>query len=52
MNNITQTANAQTKEDVKNSVLIVSVLVNLFVFTAWLVIEATPNYTVALVSGL
>ena len=38
MNEITH--NTQTKEDVKNSVLIVSVLVNLFVFTTWLVIEA------------
>ena len=47
MNEITHTT--QTKEDVKNSVLIVSVLVNLFVFTAWLVVEAS-DVTLAVVA--
>lgn len=42
----------QTREDVKNSVLIVSVLVNLFIFITWLVIETSPNHAVALISSL
>jgi hypothetical protein len=47
----TNTHNAQTKEDLKNSVLIVSVLVNLFVLTGWLVIESSSNLALALVQG-
>ena len=42
---------AQTREDLKNSVLIVSVLVNLFLFTAWLVVEASPYVGFALVTS-
>ena len=48
MNELTHTA-TQTKEDIKNSVLIVSVLVNLFVFTTWLVVEA-GNASLAIVA--
>jgi hypothetical protein len=48
---ITTHTNTQTKEDLKNSVLIVSVLVNLFFLTGWLVLEASSTYALALVQG-
>ncbi|HEX8389822.1 MAG TPA: hypothetical protein VF597_00160 [Candidatus Saccharimonadales bacterium] len=39
----------QTSADLKSALLIVSLVVNLFLFTAWLVIQADPR--VALVVG-
>lgn len=50
MSNETHTINTQTKEDMKNSILIVSVLINLFVFTSWLVVEVSPDYAFALLA--
>lgn len=38
----------QTNEDLKNSILIVSLIANLFVLTAWLVVQADPSITLAL----
>lgn len=34
----------QTSEDLKTALLIVSLSINLFVFTAWLVIQTDPRY--------
>ena len=34
----------QTSEDLKTALLIVSLGINLFVFTAWLVIQTDPRY--------
>ena len=42
----------QTVNDFKNSILIVSVLVNLFILTTWLVIQASPTYGLVLVNYL
>jgi hypothetical protein len=38
----------QTREDLKTALLIVSMTVNLFLFTAWLVIQADPNLSLVL----
>lgn len=38
----------QTSEDLKTALLIVSVTVNLFLFTAWLVIQADPSVALVL----
>lgn len=38
----------QTSEDLKTALLIVSLTVNLFLFTAWLVIQADPNVALVL----
>lgn len=38
----------QTSEDLKTALLIVSVTVNLFLFTAWLVVQADPNVALVL----
>ena len=38
----------QTGEDLKTALLIVSMTVNLFLFTAWLVIQADPNLALVL----
>lgn len=42
----------QTAEDFKNAGLVVSVLVNLFVFSAWLVLEVTDAYNAQIISYL
>lgn len=34
----------QTSEDLKTALLIVSLSVNLFLFTAWLVVQTDPRY--------
>lgn len=36
-------------EDVRNSILVVSVLVNLFVLIGWLVVEVSNRYDAALI---
>jgi hypothetical protein len=36
-------------EDVRNSILVVSVLVNLFVLIGWLVVEVSSRYDAALI---
>ena len=38
----------QTGEDLKTALLIVSMTVNLFLFTAWLVIQVDPNLALVL----
>lgn len=38
----------QTSEDLKTALLLVSLIVNLFLFTAWLVIQADPNLALVL----
>lgn len=50
--NTTETVTYQTANDFKNSILIVSVLVNLFILTTWLVVQASPYYAAQLVSYL
>ncbi|HRK40997.1 MAG TPA: hypothetical protein PLN95_02865 [Candidatus Saccharibacteria bacterium] len=40
----------QTSEDLKSALLIVSVTVNLFIFTAWLVIQTDPTLALFLVN--
>jgi hypothetical protein len=42
----------QLNEDVRNSVLVVSVLVNLFILIGWLVIEVSNRYDAALINYL
>jgi hypothetical protein len=48
----TEMAMQQTVGDFKNSVLVVSLLINLFVLTSWLVIEVTDVYNIALIMYL
>lgn len=45
-----QTVITQTNEDFKASILIVSVAVNMFVFTAWLVAQVSAEYAAQLVT--
>ena len=44
-------AAAQTEQDFKHSVLIVSVVINLFIFTGWLALQVTNAYD-AQVAGM
>jgi len=41
----------QTSEDLKTALLIVSLSINLFLFTAWLVIQTDPRYALILTLG-
>lgn len=41
---INVTAATQTSQDLRNAVLIVSVVVNLFIFIAWLAMQVTTQY--------
>lgn len=38
----------QTSEDLKTALLVVSMAVNLIIFTTWLVIQVDPQYTLIL----
>lgn len=38
----------QTSEDLKNALLIISATINLFLFTAWLMIQADPSLSLVL----
>lgn len=38
----------QTSEDLKTALLVVSMAVNLFIFTAWLLIQVDPTYALVL----
>ncbi len=40
----TRPALFETSEDLKTALLIVSVTINLFLFTAWLVVQTDPRY--------
>ena len=42
----------QLNQDVRNSVLVVSVLVNAFVLISWLVIQVSSRYDAALINYL
>ena len=42
----TLSAAAQTEQDFKHSVLIVSIAINLFIFTGWLALQVTNAYDV------
>lgn len=42
----------QLSEDVRNSVLVVSVLVNVFFLIGWLVIQVSTRYDAALINYL
>lgn len=60
--NITKNKSIQTDEailpssnlsqDLKNAVLIVSVVVNLFIFTAWIALQVTTQYDAQLANFL
>lgn len=41
----------QTSEDLKTALLIVSVVINLAIFTTWLVVQVDPGLTLALVQS-
>lgn len=41
----------QTSEDLKSALLVVSMAINLFVFTAWLIIQADPTLALTIVRG-
>lgn len=41
---INVTATTQTSQDLRNAVLIVSVVMNLFIFIAWLAMQVTTRY--------
>lgn len=45
-------AHQQVSHDLKNAILIVSVITNLIVITTWLILIATERYDVALASFL
>lgn len=40
----------QTSEDLKTALLVVSMAINLFLFTTWLVIQTDPSLALMLVS--
>jgi hypothetical protein len=42
--NSTAAAIEQTNKDFKNSLLIVSISINIFIFTAWLALQVTAAY--------
>ena len=41
----------QTSEDLKSALLVVSMVINLAVFTAWLVVQADPNLSLAIIQS-
>jgi hypothetical protein len=43
---------SQMSQDLKSAVLIVSVVVNLFIFTAWIALQVTTRYDTQLASFL
>jgi hypothetical protein len=43
---------SQLNQDVRNSILVVSVLVNLFVLIGWLVVQVSARYDTALINYL
>lgn len=45
---ISASGNLQLNQDFKNALLIVSLLVNLFVFTTWLVARLSPEHAAQL----
>lgn len=46
------TMSRYTFNDFKNAALIVSVFINLFIFTAWLTLQVTDRYNAAMISFL
>lgn len=47
-----QSIEAQMADDMKNAGLVVSVIINLFLFSAWLVIELTDVFNTQIISYL
>lgn len=47
----TRPALFETSEDLKTALLIVSVTINLFLFTAWLVVQTDPRYAALFLLG-
>lgn len=41
-----------TTNDLKNALLLVSVFINVFIFTAWLTLQVTDRYNAAIISFL
>ncbi|MNY68365.1 hypothetical protein D3C86_2061150 [compost metagenome] len=50
--NSTAAAIEQTNKDFKNSLLIVSISINVFIFTAWLALQVTAAYDTQVASVL
>lgn len=46
-----QPALLQTREDVKTALLLVSATINIFMFTAWLVIQTDPRLALILLTS-
>jgi hypothetical protein len=46
------TANQYVTQDLKNSILIVSIVANLFILTAWIALQVTTQYDTELASFL
>jgi hypothetical protein len=46
------TTTSNMSQDLKNSVLIVSVVLNLFILTAWIALQVTPRFDAQLSSFL
>lgn len=46
-----QPALLSTREDVKTALLLVSATINIFVFTAWLVIQTDPRLALVLLTS-
>lgn len=46
------TANQYVSQDLKNSILIVSIVANLFIFTAWIALQVTTQYDTELATFL
>ena len=51
-NDMTATVVSGMSQDVRNSVLIVSLIANLFVLTAWIALQVTNQYDVQLANFL
>jgi hypothetical protein len=43
---------SQMTQDLKNAVLVVSVVANLFIFTAWIALQVTSQYNAQIASFL
>lgn len=48
----TRIADLTAGEDLRNAVLIVSLIINLFFLTAWVTLQVTNQYDVALINAL
>ena len=46
------TANQYVTQDLKNSILIISIVANLFIFTTWIALQVTTQYDAELANFL